>query len=52
VRAARLAARFQACAPLDAAGRDVDLAIRAGGEAGKRWAALLNEAQMLLHAHR
>ena len=42
---------FQACAPLDAAGRDVDLAMRAGGEAGKRWATLLNEAQMLLHAH-
>jgi hypothetical protein len=42
---------FHACSPLDAAGRDVDLAIQAGGEAGKRWAALLNEAQMLLHAH-
>ena len=42
---------FQASAPLDAAGRDVDLALRAGGEAGKRCAALLNEAQMLLHAH-
>ena len=42
---------FQSSAPLDAAGRDVDLAIRAGGEAGKRSAALLNEAQMLLHAH-
>ncbi|MFL6564278.1 MAG: hypothetical protein ACJ8G5_05040 [Burkholderiales bacterium] len=42
---------FHASSPLDAAGRDVDLAIRAGGEAGKRWAALLNEAQMLLHAH-
>ncbi|HEY7239380.1 MAG TPA: hypothetical protein VH600_09440 [Burkholderiales bacterium] len=42
---------FQAAAPLEAAGRDVDLAIRAGGEAGKRWAALLNEAQMLLHEH-
>ena len=40
-----------ASSPLDAAGRDVDLAIGAGGEAGKRWAALLNEAQMLLHAH-
>jgi hypothetical protein len=42
---------FDAAAPLDAAGRDVDLAMRAGGEAGKRWAALLNEAQMLLHEH-
>jgi hypothetical protein len=40
-----------ASSPLDAAGRDVDLAIRVGGEAGKRWATLLNEAQMLLHAH-
>jgi len=40
-----------ASSPLDAAGRDVDLAIRAGGETDKRWAALLNEAQMLLHAH-
>jgi hypothetical protein len=42
---------FHAAAPLDAAGRDVDLAMRAGGEAGRRWAALLNEAQMLLHEH-
>ena len=42
---------FHAASPLDAAGRDVDLAARAGGEAWKRWAALLNEAQMLLHAH-
>jgi hypothetical protein len=40
-----------AASPLDAAGRDVDLGMRAGGEAGKRSAALLNEAQMLLHAH-
>ena len=42
---------FHASSPLDAAGRDVELAMRAGGEAGKRWAALLNEAQMLLHEH-
>jgi len=42
---------FHASSPLEAAGRDVDLAIRAGGEAGKRCAALVNEAQMLLHAH-
>ena len=42
---------FHASSPLDAAGRDVELAIGTGGEAGKRWAALLNEAQMLLHAH-
>ena len=36
---------------LECAGRDVDLTARIGGEAGKRWRALLNEAQMLLHAH-
>lgn len=42
---------FNAPSPLDAAGRDVDLALRIGGEAGKRWAKLLNEIQMLLHAH-
>jgi hypothetical protein len=40
-----------AASPLDVAGRDVDLALRIGGEAGKRWAALLNEVQMLLHSH-
>jgi hypothetical protein len=42
---------FNAASPLDVAGRDVDLALRIGGEAGRRWAALLNEVQMLLHAH-
>jgi hypothetical protein len=42
---------FNAVSPLDAAGRDADLALRIGGEAGKRWVTLLNEAQMLLHAH-
>jgi len=42
---------FHAAPPLEAAGRDVDLAMRGLGEAGKRWAALLNEAQMLLHEH-
>jgi hypothetical protein len=42
---------FDAGAPLERAGRDVDLALRIGGEAGKRWAKLLNEVQMLLHAH-
>jgi hypothetical protein len=36
---------------LECAGRDVDLTARIGGEPGKRWARLLNEAQMLLHAH-
>lgn len=36
--------------PLEIAGRDVDLSLP-GGEAGKRWHALANEAQMLLHAH-
>jgi hypothetical protein len=44
-------ATFDGVAPLDMAGRDADLAARMGGEAGKRWSALLNEAQMLLHAH-
>ena len=42
---------FHADPPLAAAGRDVDLALRGGGEAARRWGALLNEAQMLLHAH-
>ena len=42
---------FDAVSPLDAAGRDVDLTSRIGGEAGKRWARLLNEVQMLLHSH-
>lgn len=42
---------FSAPAPLEAAGRDVDLMLRIGGDAGKRWGALLNEAQMLLHSH-
>jgi hypothetical protein len=36
---------------IECAGRDVDLTGRIGGEAGKRWSALLTEAQMLLHAH-
>jgi hypothetical protein len=42
---------FDAASPLDVAGRDVDLTMRIGGEAGKRWGTLLNELQMLLHAH-
>ncbi len=42
---------FPADPPLAVAGRDVDLALRGGGEAAKRWGALLNEVQMLLHAH-
>lgn len=42
---------FEATSPIEAAGRDVDLALRIGGEAGKRWGALLNEVQMLMHAH-
>ena len=50
---ARLGAPLALDAPsaLECAGRDVDLTARIGGEAGKRWSALLNEAQMLLHAH-
>jgi hypothetical protein len=36
---------------LECAGRDVDLTARIGGEAGRRWSRLLNEAQMLLHSH-
>jgi hypothetical protein len=36
---------------LECAGRDVDLTARIGGEPGRRWSRLLNEAQMLLHAH-
>jgi hypothetical protein len=42
---------FTACAPIEAAGRDVDVTQRIGGEAGKGWGKLLNEVQMLLHAH-
>lgn len=42
---------FAAASPLDVAGRDVDVTFRIGGEAGRRWSQLLNEAQMLLHAH-
>jgi len=42
---------FNAVSPLEAAGRDADLAQRIGGENGKHLASLLNEAQMLLHAH-
>jgi hypothetical protein len=47
---ARLAADagFEADCPLDAAGRDVDLALPTGRGAPHR---LLNEAQMLLHGH-
>lgn len=41
-------AAFEADCPLDAAGRDVDLALPAGRGAPHR---LLNEAQMLLHGH-
>ena len=36
---------------LECAGRDVDLTARIGGETGRRWSRLLNEVQMLLHAH-
>lgn len=42
---------FEAAPALEAAGRDADLAARIGGAAGRRWSQLLNEAQMLLHAH-
>ena len=42
---------FDAASPLEAAGRDADLALRCGGEAARRWSRLLNEIQMLLHAH-
>jgi hypothetical protein len=50
--AARLSedAAFEADCPLDAAGRDVDLALPAGRSAS-RTHQILNEAQMLLHAH-
>jgi hypothetical protein len=53
----RWCARLEESLALDApsalacAGRDVDLTARIGGEAGRRWSRLLNEAQMLLHAH-
>jgi hypothetical protein len=42
---------FDAAPPLEAAGRDADLALRSAGAGGKRWGTLLNEIQMLLHAH-
>jgi hypothetical protein len=42
---------FDAASALDVAGRDVDLTLRIGGDAGRRWGTLLNEVQMLLHAH-
>jgi len=42
-------AALEALSPMQAAGRNVD-SILPGGDA-KRWHALLNEAQMLLHAH-
>jgi hypothetical protein len=42
---------FDAAAPIEVAGRDVDVTLRIGGDAGKRWGKLLNEVQMLLHAH-
>ena len=42
---------FHSVPPIEAAGRDVDLTARIGGEAGKRWKQVLTEAQMLLHAH-
>ena len=42
---------LEAPCALECAGRDVDLTARIGGEAGKRWSRLLNEAQMLLHSH-
>jgi hypothetical protein len=50
---ARLTEELALDAPcaLECAGRDVDLTARIGGEPGKRWSRLLNEAQMLLHAH-
>lgn len=56
VEASRWCARLEeellieAANPLEIAGRDVELSLP-GGEAGKRCHALLNEAQMLLHAH-
>jgi hypothetical protein len=42
---------FDADPPLEAAGRDADLVLRSAGEGGRRWGRLLNEIQMLLHAH-
>lgn len=42
---------FDTPSPIDVAGRDVDVTLRIGGEAGRRWAKLLNEIQMLLNAH-
>lgn len=42
---------LEAAPPLEAAGRDADLALREGGEPARRWSRLLNEIQMLLHAH-
>jgi hypothetical protein len=42
---------FHAAPPLQAAGRDVDLNLRIGGAAGRRWGKLLNEVQMVLHSH-
>jgi hypothetical protein len=42
---------FDTASPIDVAGRDVDVTLRIGGEAGRRWAKLLNEIQMLLNAH-
>jgi hypothetical protein len=49
---ARLEEEFalEAVSPLELAGRDVDLGLPRGSGAG-RWQAVLNEAQMLLHAH-
>jgi hypothetical protein len=42
---------FETASPIDVAGRDVDVTLRIGGEAGRRWAKLSNEIQMLLNAH-
>ena len=42
---------FDTSSPIDVAGRDVDVTLRIGGEAGRRWAKLLNEVQMLLNSH-
>lgn len=42
------ASGIDAACPLDLAGRDIDLSVQRGSG---RWQALLNEAQMLLHAH-
>ena len=50
VRADRIAADLRTTPPLAAAGRDANAHLPRGADA-KRWHALANEAQMLLHDH-